>query len=196
VTKSLWQRTPTPVKARPAAPPPTPPPSPPPEDYKRVRTGRRWLRRFVLVALLILVVATAVSALPDLGGRGGAAQKSGPVSEQEVRDVADDFATAYGQEDSTALRATLARNVQRWLPSGETTGRDAVVREYGRQFKAQATRSYEISDLKVEPGSAARATGTYTVERDGRPPIKGNLVLGVVRENGRAKIALIAATPT
>jgi hypothetical protein len=34
------------------------------------------------------------------------------------------------------------------------------------------------------------------VTRDGRPPIHGHLVLGVVRENGEPRIALMTATPT
>jgi hypothetical protein len=211
-TEALWHRTPTPLKPRQAGPPPPdgcrsagpPPPDggrsagppPPAQGYKRVRSGRRRLRILALVVLGAVVVGAGARAVAGaLPGGGGAAQTAGPLTEQEVRDVADDFASAYGHEDTAALRATLARNVQRWLPSGRTDGRDAVVRAYGSQFNAQATRSYEISDLEVDPGRAARATGTYTVQRDGRPPIKGNLVLGVVRENGRARIALISATP-
>jgi hypothetical protein len=207
VTASLWHRTPTPVQARPAPPPADErargkqhagaAPPPPAADYKRVRATRR-LRAVVLAALALALVGAAAWAaagvLPSVGG-SGAAQRSGPLTDDEVREVADEFASAYGDEDVNALRATLARDVQRVLPSGVTNGRDAVVREYGRQFAAQATRSYDISDLKVGHGNAVRASGTYTVERDGKPPIHGDLVLGVVRENGRPKIALIAATP-
>jgi hypothetical protein len=155
------------------------------------------MRALALAAVALAVAGAAAWAvagvLPSVGG--GAGVRSGPLSEDEVREVADEFASAYGNEDVNALRATLARDVQRVLPSGVTNGRDGVVREYGRQFAAQATRSYDISDLKVGRGRAVRASGTYTVERDGRPPIHGDLVLGVVRENGRPKIALIAATP-
>jgi hypothetical protein len=166
-------------------------------DYKRVRGKRRRVRAVVLAALALAVAGAAAWAvggvLPSVGGSAG--PRSGPLTEDEVRQVADEFASAYGDEDVNALRATLARDVQRVLPSGVTNGRDAVAREYGRQFAAQATRSYDISDLKVGRGRAVRASGTYTVQREGRPPIHGDLVLGVVRENGRPKIALIAATP-
>jgi hypothetical protein len=146
------------------------------------------------LALAGAAVMAATNLLSDVGV-GGAAQSSGPLSQDEVRGVANDFAEAYGNEDPAALRATLARNIKRVLPSGTTTGREAVVREYRRQFAAQATKGYEISNLEVDPGRVARATGDYTVTRDGRPPIHGRLVLAVVRENGDPRIALMTATP-
>jgi hypothetical protein len=159
---------------------------------------REWLSRYgIALALLALAGAAALAVtnlLSDVGV-GGAAQSAGPLSEDEVRGVANDFAEAYGNEDSAGLRATLARNVKRVLPSGATTGREAVVREYRRQFAAQATKGYEISNLEVDPGRVARATGDYTVTRDGRPPIHGRLVLAVVRENGEPRIGLMTATP-
>ena len=192
-TESLWQRrTPTPVQGRPVDPPP-----PPKKDYRRVRGRRRRLRRLVVAVLGLALAGAAVATATNLlSGVGGAAQTSGPLTADEVRGVANDFAEAYGNEDSAALRSTLTRNVRRVLPGGVTSGRDAVVREYRRQFADQATKDYEIDNLEVEPGRAARATGDYTVTRDGRPPIHGRLVLGVVRENGEPRIALMTATPT
>jgi hypothetical protein len=198
VTESLWQRrTPTPVQGQPVDPPTEA--TRPQKDYRRAR-GRRRRLRGLLVAVLGLALAgaaalTVTNLLSDVGV-GGAAQRSGPLSADEVRGVANDFAEAYGNEDSAGLRSTLTRNVRRVLPGGVTTGRDAVVREYRRQFAAQATKDYEIDNLEVEPGRVARATGDYTVTRDGRPPIHGHLVLGVVRENGQPRIALMTATPT
>src|SRR5262245_56215770 len=95
-TESLWQRrTPTPVQAQPVEPPPS--------DYKRVRRKRRRLRS-VLVAVLAIVLAGAAavalsSVLPDFGGSSGAAQTSGPLTSSEVKDVANAWADAYGNED-------------------------------------------------------------------------------------------------
>jgi serine/threonine-protein kinase len=199
-TESLWQRrTPTPVQGQPVDPRPTEA-TRRQKDYRRVHGRRRRLRAlFVAVLGLALAGAAALAVtnlLSDVGVGGAAAQKTGPLSADEVRGVANDFAEAYGNEDSAALRATLTRNVRRVLPGGVTTGREAVVREYRRQFAAQATKDYEISNLEIAPGRVARATGDYTVTRDGRPPIHGRLVLGVVRENGEPRIALMTATPT
>ena len=197
------RRTPTSVQPLWTDAPPRPgrtPPlqdGPPPADYARVRPRRRRLRALLRgalgLALMGAVVVAGASALRNVGG--GAVRATGPLSAGEVSDVANAFAAAYGDEDPKALRATLARDVTRALPTGVTHGREAVVREYERQFAAQATRDYEIADLQVASGRVARATGTYTVTRAARPPIHGKLTLGVVRENGRAKIALIAATP-
>jgi hypothetical protein len=198
VTESLWQRrTPTPVQGLPVDPPAEA--TGPEKGYRRVRGKRRRLRALVLAAVGLALAGAAALAVANLlsdVGVGGAAQNTGPLTEGEVRDVADAFANAYGDEDPAALRATLARNVERVLPSGTTTGRDAVVREYRRQFAAQATKDYEISNLEAGSGRVVRATGDYTVTRDNRPPIRGRLVLVVVRENGDPRIGLIAATPT
>jgi hypothetical protein len=197
VTESLWQRrTPTPVQGQPVDPPTEA--TRPQKDYRRVRGRRRRLRTLVLAVLGLALAGAAVMAATNLlsdVGVGGAAQNAGPLTEDEVRDVANAFADAYGDEDPTALRATLTRNVRRVLPSGVTTGREAVVREYRRQFAAQATKGYELSDLEAGSGRIVRATGDYTVTRDSRPPIHGHLVLIVVRENGEARIGLISATP-
>jgi hypothetical protein len=198
VTESLWQRrTPTPVQGVPVDPPTDA--TRPQKEYRRVRGRRRRLRRLVVAVLgLALAGATALAVtnlLSDVGV-GGAAQNAGPLTEDEVRDAANAFADAYGNEDPAALRTTLTRNVRRVLPGGVTTGREAVVREYRRQFAAQATKGYELSNLEAGSGRIVRATGDYTVTRDRRPPIHGHLVLVVVRESGDARIGLISATPT
>jgi hypothetical protein len=69
-----------------------------------------------------------------------------------------------------------------------------VVDQYERQFDGRVG-GYDLDDLDVQGGGAGRASGTYHVERDGGDPFDGKIVFGVVRERGRAKIALIAATP-
>src|SRR3954452_3484488 len=121
VTQSLWHRTPTPVQGRPT---PAPPPAEEAKrvrgeprgeaaqaapDYKRVRGKRRRLRAVVLAALALAVAGAAAWAvagvLASVGG--GAEVRSGPLTEDEVRGVADEFASAYGDEDVDALRATL-----------------------------------------------------------------------------------------
>jgi hypothetical protein len=120
--------------------------------------------------------------------------RTGPLSEQEVRDVAQSFAAAYAEEDPAALRATLARNVQRTLPGGTSHGRNAVVDQYARQFDGRVG-GYDLDDLEVQGGRAGRASGTYHVERESGDPYDGRIVFGVVRERGEPRIALIAATP-
>ena len=104
-------------------------------------------------------------------GPGGSAASTGPLSEDEVRDVAESFADAYAAEDPAALRATLARSVVRTAPGGTTNGRDAVVDQYARQFDGKVG-GYDLSDLEVEGGRAGRAEGSYHVDRDERRPVR------------------------
>jgi hypothetical protein len=116
------------------------------------------------------------------------------LSEQEVRDVANDFADAYSAEDPAALRATLARNVERTAPGGVSRGRDQVVDQYNRQFDGKVD-SYDLDLGEVQAGRGGRAEGTYHVERDSGDPYDGSIVFGVIRERGEPRIALIAFTP-
>ena len=58
-----------------------------------------------------------------------------------------------------------------------------------------ATQSYELENLTASGGRAGRASGDYRVRRAGRSSIEGSIVLGVERDRGVTRIALIAVTP-
>jgi hypothetical protein len=169
-------------------------PEPPADDVQVVRP-RRW--PYQIAAGLMVFAALVVVGL-ILGqvfhDPGGSATRSGPLSEDEVRSVAEGFASAYGDEDPAALRATLSRNVVRVLPGGRTQGRDQVVEQYTRQFDGNVG-GYDLKDLTVTGGRVGRATGTYRVDRKGGNPYEGKIVFGVVRERGEPRIQLIAARP-
>jgi hypothetical protein len=177
-----------PARRRPAVPPAETEPGP----YRR----HRGVRRGVLVGAAGLLAAGVAAAALAAGGRlGGAPAPSGPLTAAEVRSVAGDFAGAYGGEDARALSRTLARQVTRVTPGDRERGRAAVLAVYRRQFAANAVRSYRLAGLDARGGAVGRASGHYTVTRAGRPPIRGRIVFGVVREDGGPRIALIAATP-
>ena len=160
-----------------------------------IRPPRRTRRALVggVVAVAALGSAAALSGIADGGGSGDPAA---PLSVDEVRDVAQDFAQAYEDEDGRALRRLLTPGVTRVLPTGVARGRGRVVREYESQFRAQETQGYELEDLAVQGGRAGRASGDYRVEREGRRAIEGRIVLGVVRDRGQPRIGLIAVTPS
>jgi len=203
----LRRRLITPTPGRGPAAPPTPAPAPapaplladsPPATPRPGRQRRTLGRRGLLAALalpLAGIATVAVLMLGDDGGRDAAAAQARPLSEDEVRAVADAFAQAYETEDARALRRLLTADVQRVLPAGSARGRNAVTTEYESQFRANATESYELEDLAVSGGRAGRASGAYRVRRAQRPSITGRIVLGVVRERGRTRIALITVTP-
>jgi hypothetical protein len=153
------------------------------------------LLRSAAVAVGVVVILAAIGlALAALFGGGPSEPRSGPLSESEVRSAAVAFATAYEHEDTKALRRTLTQDVLRVLPGGVTRGRDGVVNQYARQFDGKV-RGYELSDLQVRGGTAGRASGSYRVDRAGGAPLLGTIAFGVVRDHGRPRIALIAATP-
>ena len=166
----------------------------PPEVVARARR-RRARRRLAGAALVVLALAAAGALVSLLTGSGPSTSSTAPLSADDVRGAAQDFAAAYGDEDPTALRAVLARDVRRVTPDGVQQGRTAVTAVYRRQFAADDVRGYALSDLSVRPGEAGRAAGRYTVDRAGAPDVTGRIVFGVVREAGRPRIALLAATP-
>ncbi|HVL96831.1 MAG TPA: DUF4440 domain-containing protein, partial [Solirubrobacteraceae bacterium] len=143
------------------------------------------LAGIITVALLML----------DGDERETATAQTRPLDEGEVRAVAEAFAEAYETEDGRALGRLLTSDVRRVLPEGTVRGRGNVVAEYESQFQTNATRSYELEDLEVTGGPAGRASGQYRVRRAAGSSIEGKIVLGVVRDRGRTRIALIAVTP-
>ena len=166
------------------------------EEETTVMPPRRRRRRSLAAAVLVVAAAGTAVALAGLpGGSSGNGRARAPLSADEVRDVAQDFAQAYEDEDGRGLGRLLTRDVQRVLPSGVARGRARVVREYQSQFRAQDTQHYELDDLDVQAGRAGRASGNYRVDRDDGEPIEGRIVLGMVRDRGEPRIGLIAVTP-
>ena len=155
----------------------------------------RTRSRVVLGLAAVLALAAAGAGAGLLADGNGARPVSVSLTGEEVRSAAQDFAVAYGGEDADALRAALARNVQRVAPDGAQRGRAAVLAVYRRQFDAADVEAYELDDLSIMPGAAGRAAGRYTVRRAGRENIEGRVAFGVVRENGVPRIALIATQP-
>ena len=137
---------------------------------------------FFLIALVVVVVAVA----------NGGSDPNRPLSRTDVANAARRFASAYAHEDAHALARLLAPDVRRVSASDVQRGRGAVVAAYRSQFRSQATRAYTLAHLQIEAGSAGRAEARFRVERAGRPPITGNVVLGVERRKGKPRIRLIA----
>jgi serine/threonine-protein kinase len=137
---------------------------------------------FLLVALIVIAVA-----LSDSG-----ADPNRPLSTGDVEGAARGFADAYSREDARALSRLLSPDVQRVSASDVQRGRSSVVGAYRSQFRSQVTRAYRLEDLRIESGSVGRAEAKFRVERAGRPPITGTVVIGVERRGGKPRIRLIA----
>src|SRR3954468_5329016 len=137
---------------------------------------------FLLIALVVIAIA--------LSNRSSDPNR--PLSNSDVESAARNFARAYGSEDSRSLARLLSPDVQRVSASDVQRGRTSVVSAYRSQFRSQVTRAYRLQDLQVQSGAVGRAQARFTVVRSGRPPITGEVVLGVERRKGKARIRLIA----
>ena len=158
------------------------------------RASRRPTSAALLAGGTLLAISAAMAALLGAGPLG-TRDESGAVTARDVRGAVEAFATAYTREDADALSTLLAREVSRVTPSDAQRGREAVVREYRRQFAANPTERYMLTDISVRPGAIGRASGRYVVSRLGRGPITGRVAFGVQREEGHPRVGLIAATP-
>ena len=179
----------------------TPPVQPPSgvTEHRRAtarlsRAKRRPTSAVLVAAGIALAAGVAIAALLGAGPLGES-EASGPLTTSDVREAVDAFATAYTEEDADALSTLLTRDVSRVTPTDAQRGRGSVVREYRQQFAANPTERYVIKDVSVRPGAIGRASGRYVVSRSGKGPITGRVAFGVEREQGRARVALIAATP-
>ena len=168
-------------------------------EHRRVtarlsRAARRPTSAVLLGLGSTLAAGVAVAALAG-AGPFGTGEERGALTGTDVRGAVEAFATAYTQEDGDALSKVLASGVSRVTPSDAQRGRERVVREYRRQFAANPTERYVLTDLSVRPGVIGRASGRYVVSRSGRGPITGQVAFGVQREQGRPRVGLIAARP-
>ena len=117
------------------------------------------------------------------------------MSAGAVRNAARSFAAAYAHEDGTELTRLLTADVQRVTPGSRQVGRRAVVTAYRRQFSRNTTRGFTLSNLQVTGGAAGRAVARYRATYANISDVRGRLVLRVISDHGRARIALIVATP-
>jgi serine/threonine-protein kinase len=167
----------------------------PPEHAPALSRRRAWIpRRGALGLLAVVAISTSVAAAMIVRD-GGTAAAGTQLSSGDVRDAADAFAKAIASEDAGALSRVLARDVKRVFPADSQRGRAAVLATYRGQFRGNEITGYDLSDLDVSAGRAGRAAGRYELRRGGEKPTGGEIVLGVKRERGRAKVALIAAQP-
>jgi Protein kinase domain/Domain of unknown function (DUF4440) len=150
---------------------------------------RRHLVAEVVVVAAFILVALVVAAIAITGSSD---DPNRPLTSGDVETAAQRFARAYAHEDARALGRLLSPDVRRVSASDVQRGRRAVVDAYATQFRSQVTRGYKLDDLQVHGGPVGRAEARFTVERVGRPPITGNVVLGVERRKGRPRIRLIA----
>src|SRR3954469_18551925 len=157
----------------------------------RVQRGRR--RRFVRVLTTLVLAIPALALVAYVLASPG--QANGPLSASEVQDVAQKFATAYSNEDVTAMRRVLTPSVRRIGTDGSQRGRPAVLAEYRSQFATGDVQHYDLANLTTSGGRIGRAEGRYTVTRRGIAPLAGRVVIGVVRFDGEARIDLIATEP-
>jgi len=154
---------------------------------KENRHRNLWLEVTVIAAFFVIAIVVTAIALSS-----GGDDPNRPLAESDVEDVARGFARAYSHEDARALSRLLSPDVQRISASDVQRGRSSVIAAYRSQFRSQVTRAYRLAGLQIKAGEVGRAQARFTVERAGRPPITGQVVLGVERRNGRPRIRMIA----
>jgi predicted Ser/Thr protein kinase/ketosteroid isomerase-like protein len=159
---------------------------------RRERQRRRTATIAAVTVVVLVVAAAIVVAVIALPGKHKTAPP-GPLTGAEITAVVQQFATAYGDADGTALAAVLAPDVTRIDLTGTQKGEAAVLSEYEQQFKTKPVPiGYTLSGLAVHAGWVGRATADYSVKLKGGGSLGGHVVFGLERARGRAEIALIA----
>jgi Protein kinase domain len=167
-----------------------------PAHAPMLRRHRAWVpRRGALALLLVATISVSVAAYMLYRDGPTNASANAQLTSGDVRDAVDSFACAIASEDPAALSRVLAKDVQRVFPSDSQRGRAAVLATYATQFRGNQITGYDITNVDASGGRAGRATGRYELRRSGRDATGGSIVIGVRRERGKPKIALIAAQP-
>jgi serine/threonine-protein kinase len=152
--------------------------------------SRRRPRMLAAIGLLLAAGVAAAAVIAVLATRS-TPTPTGPLTAAEVTDAARAFAAAYGSRDRHALARILAPEVIRVSTTVTQRGRRAVLAEYVRQFRHDAIKGYTLSDTAVVAGRAGRLSAHYTVALRGGATIRGSVVFGVERIDGRPMIGLI-----
>ena len=170
--------------------PPAPGEPAPIRTYRARRPKRLWTWLSGAVA-----VAGAMVAIAVVPGGGGPPAPGEPVSESEVRRLANSFASAYADEDVKRLTRLLTSDAQRVSPDDRQHGRKDVVAAYKSQFAERQTLDFDLDDLEADSGAAGRATAKYRVRYEGRGDTTGTMTWTVINERGRPRITLISFRP-
>ena len=138
-----------------------------PAGDRRVVRPRRWPARLIVAtSAFVGLVAVGLALGLVFGDPGGAGTRTGPLTEDEVRDVAFAFADAYAAEDPAALRATLARNVERTAPGGAAAAATPSSTSTSASSTARsAATSSTTSTCRAAAAAARRAPTTWSATR-------------------------------
>ena len=129
-------------------PPPDPAPAPAPDEPAPIRTYRaRRPRRLWAWASGVVAIAAAALAIAVVPGGAGTPPPGEPVSEGEVRRLANSFASAYADEDEARISRLLTSDAQRVSPTDRQRGRDAGRGRLQEPVRAQPDARFELSDL-------------------------------------------------
>ena len=110
-----------------------------------------------------LVATLAALALPACGPQAPAATGT-PADEQAIREIANQYASAYGKGDAAALAALVTEDYEDVVPTGEH-----------RQGKAafQASMTKELAMMPAGMSMAMTATTAYVRWIDANSAIAG-----------------------
>jgi hypothetical protein len=191
--RGLWS--PAPGPPRPASGPA--PGTARPAEASPVRRYRSRSRRLWLWPALLAVFAGSAFAIVALnGGDRPPVVPGGPVSELEVRQLADSFAADYAAEADVKIGRLLTSDARRVSTAGDRQeGRKAVVAQYHQQFGSNAITGFDLSEIQADGGPVGREQAHYKVSYNGAPATTGTMTWSVIQDRGRARIAQIVAAP-
>jgi len=151
--------------------------------------------------LLTLLATLAVVALPACSPSAPAATGS-PADEQAIRDMANQYAAAYGKRDTTALGALVSDDYEAVEPTGQhTQGRAAFESTVGKEFAmmpAGMTMSMTAGTTYVRwvNANTAVAGGTWeTTPAMPGMPNKGSWMAVVAKKDGSWKMMSALGAP-
>jgi Domain of unknown function (DUF4440) len=130
------------------------------------------------------IVATTTTSTDAGTSSASEAQPAADVlTDIELHDVLNRYATAYSHEDATALARLMTADIVR-ESAGQPTlaGITAVLGEYLRQFRANRTTGYQLDapDVTRTDGAATLAT-RYTITTTNASRSTGAITMHVVR---------------
>jgi uncharacterized protein (TIGR02246 family) len=135
------------------------------------------------------ILALAVPALVLVGCQpagepetAAPAAETGPTDEEQLRQLAADFETAWGEADAAAIAALWTEDGDSVNPTGHHKGRAAVEEAYRQGFAGpykDTTIDVEMTSVRLLQPDLAIADGTYKIS-----PIEGAEGADIFAANG------------
>ena len=137
-----------------------------------------------------------VTSPPPGGNQGNGQPTANPITEQQVQETLSAYATAYTNEDLTALSSLFTSDFTRSSTGEPTKDKAGALDIYEEQFAGLTAPQYVLTEISATGGdSEVTANAHYEITEEGEGAGSGEIAFGLKRAGEQVKINKIEVQP-